>query len=446
MPVSDKRRVIISGSSDAARDVLAARALLVENPLLDDCFEPFAIGMDANFDDLVDKGFRPDDLVVLLLGNRYGDVVSEGKSFEELLFEFAGAANIQRHVFVKSTNFASERQKEFLRLVDSTVVRARYHTTDEVVRSLFVSLCELKFNPTQDEIEDLIEEDGEVPDDTPEAEKSSGWSVPKICGAIAGGAACATGIGFLGALAYAGVGAAIGAFLGSDDDADDDAEASCAAPGDGSEKTSPSDYLDKSADDIHDRIDPKGVGDTFNFNVTFDDLDPQKLEPFVEAENRFLKFANKPPITAMDYLIKRNFATPDGRIYDTALGAFGKIGAPSVTSTPETTGLLLEIKERAELIQTTVKCINKRDLRKNEKHNLKIGTRNLQWIVETWIAEQAKRELYPQAKGRRISKKDVFDRLTKQMQNHQVNSVDDLAKAINNAQVQHPEWFPHKKS
>lgn len=425
--------------------------MLAENPLLEDDFEPMAIGIDANTDDfLVDKGFRPDDLVVLLLGNQYGEIVSEGKSFEELLFEFAGAADIQRHVFVKASNFASERQKEFLRLVDSTVVRARYHTTDEVVRSLFVSLCELKFNTPPDEIEDVIEEDDEAPDGTPEPDKGPGLSVSRICGAIAGGAACATGIGFLGALAYAGVGAAIGALLDSDDDDDDDddvAEANAEPVDVEAEKSRLADYLDQKANDVHNRVDPRGLGDTFKFKASFDDLDPQKLKPFVEAENRYLKWMDRPQITAMDYLIKRNFATSDGRIYDSALAAFGKSPTLSVESArSDTSEALLEVRENTKIILSTVARIDKRDLKKNEKHNLRIGPRNLKWIVDTWIAEQQKRELYPQAKGRRISKKDVFDRLTKQMQDHQVNGADDLAKAINNAQVQYPEWFPHKKS
>ena len=247
-----KRRVIICGASDAAKDVLAARAMLVENPLLENDFEPVLIGIDANFDDIVDNGFRKNDVLVLMLGNEYGDIVSEGKSFEELMFEFAGDAGVQRLVFVKATKFASPRQTEFLNQIRCTVVYGRYTAPEEAVRSLFVSLCQLKFDtlPTY--------EDDDI-------------------------------------------------FIGVPEE-DDKA--------------------------IHMCIDPNGDGETFKFNVTLDDIDLCRLDRFVDAENRYLKRENKPPVTPIEYLIKRNWASAEGRIYDSALAAFGKIAASDTPAVP----------------------------------------------------------------------------------------------------------------
>lgn len=266
------------------KDVLAARAMLVENPLLENDFEPVLIGIDANYDDIVDKGFRKSDVLVLMLGNEYGDVVSEGKSFEELMFEFAGDAGVQRLVFVKATKFASPRQAEFLNQVSCTVVYGRYAEPEEAVRSLFVSLCQLKFDTMPTYKDDDI-------------------------------------------------------FIGVPEEND---------------KT------------IHQCIDPKGEGETFKFNVTLDDIDLGRLDRFVEAENRYLKRENKPPLTTIEYLIKRNWANPEGQIYDSAFAAFGKVAAsdtpaaPTKKEKPE-----LSEKDAAEMIGITTRQLRNWERGKN---------------------------------------------------------------------------------
>lgn len=335
-----KRRVIITGASDAAKDVLAARAMLVENPLLEDDFKPMAIGIDANADDfLVDKGFRQDDVLVLMLGNQYGDVVSEGKSLEELLFELASDAGIQRQVFVKATNYTLPRQKEFLERISCSVVQARYRSTGDVVRSLFASLCNLKVDP----IEISKEETGLV---------GNGLSAAKVCGAIAGGLACATGIGLIGSLLLAGVGAAVGAIANSDNSEDKKKK-----------KKKIRTTLDAKDQDIHRRVDPKGVGETFKFKVTMKDIDLQRLTPFVEAENWYLGLENKPPLKPLDYLIKRNWADAEGRIYDSAFAAFGKIAAPATPFVPPR----LEKPELTEKDAAEMIGITERQLRNWER-------------------------------------------------------------------------------
>ena len=258
--------------------------MLVENPLLENDFEPVLIGIDANFDDIVDKGFRKSDVLVLMLGNEYGEIVSEGKSFEELMFEFAGDAGIQRLVFVKATNYASHRQTEFLNQIRSTVVYGRYTTPDEAVRSLFVSLCQLKFDtlPTYEDVEILIG----VPDEDDKA--------------------------------------------------------------------------------IHERVDPNGDGETFKFNVTLDDIDLGRLARYVEAENRYLKRVNKPPVTTIEYLIKRNWASPDGRIYDSAFAAFGRVAASdSAAVPPKKEKPELSEKDAAEMIGISTRQLRNWERGKN---------------------------------------------------------------------------------
>lgn len=103
--------------------------------------------------------------------------------------------------------------------------------------------------------------------------------------------------------------------------------------------------------------------------------------------------------------------------------------------------LLKKVDAKSDSILTVVNQMNKRSQKKNEKHNLKIGLTNLKWIARRWLYEKSHPELYPDVKGRQISKADVFGRIPRLLEEHGVKSSRDLARAIANGRKQHPEWF-----
>lgn len=108
-------------------------------------------------------------------------------------------------------------------------------------------------------------------------------------------------------------------------------------------------------------------------------------------------------------------------------------------------GLIREVAEKGDSILSILGRIDKRSQKKNGKRNLKIGSTNLKWLAERWLYEKNHPELYPDVKGRQVSKADVFGRIPKLLLQHGVKSHRDLVNAIANARKQHPEWFPKEK-
>lgn len=136
------QRILICGSDDAEEDVKSVMTSLSQNEFLRNWFTFLSITGNGSWclDVLIADGFRPDDRLVLLLGNKYGQAVSDGVSMPQFICQSAADSNIERLVFVKSTDAADERQKVFLDSVGAQVVRARYRTSSDAVKSVLSSL------------------------------------------------------------------------------------------------------------------------------------------------------------------------------------------------------------------------------------------------------------------------------------------------------------------
>ena len=136
------QRILICGSDDAEEDVKSVMTSLSQNEFLRNWFTFLSITGNGSWclDVLIADGFRPDDRLVLLLGDKYGQAVSDGVSMPQFICQSAADSNIERLVFVKSTDAADERQKVFLDSVGAQVVRARYRTSSDAVKSVLSSL------------------------------------------------------------------------------------------------------------------------------------------------------------------------------------------------------------------------------------------------------------------------------------------------------------------
>lgn len=239
------QRILICGSDDAEEDVKSVMTSLSQNEFLRNWFTFLSITGNGSWglDVLIGKGFRPDDRLVLLLGDKYGQTVSDGVSMPQFICQSAADSNIERLVFVKSTDAADERQKVFLDSVSAQVVRARYRTSSDAVKSVLSSLVASLRN----EFDELVRV-GRLPPYDPE----------------------------------------------------------------------------KLHDLICQQLGPDKKGETFDLNVSLDDLDQNRLAHFIEPANRYLQKNGRKPLTDLEFLKQHNFADADGRIYDLAFYLFAK--------------------------------------------------------------------------------------------------------------------------
>lgn len=239
------QRILICGSDDAEEDVKSVMTSLSQNEFLRNWFTFLSITGNGSWglDVLIGKGFRPHDRLVLLLGDKYGQTVSDGVSMPQFICQSAADSNIERLVFVKSTDAADERQKAFLDSVSAQVVRARYRTSSDAVKSVLSSLVASLRN----EFDELARA-GRLPPYDPE----------------------------------------------------------------------------KLHDLICQQLVPDKKGETFDLNVSLDDLDQNRLAHFIEPANRYLQKNGRKPLTDLEFLKQHNFADADGRIYDLAFYLFAK--------------------------------------------------------------------------------------------------------------------------
>ena len=181
-----------------------------------------------------------------------------------------------------------------------------------------------------------------------------------------------------------------------------------------------------------------------------DKKDPLVLTGLREILLRFAECAEsivmggKPDDEGWDYLLQSAFR--QFTRFSEAVGRIEKkIIVLSAGEEKGLAGLIREVAEKGDSILSILGRIDKRSQKKNEKHNLKIGSTNLKWLAKRWIYEKNHPELYPDVKGRQVSKADVFGRIPKLLSQHGVKSYRDLVNAIANARKQHPEWFPKEK-
>lgn len=148
----NKQRVLVCGSPDAADDVAAVCSVIATSRALSCSYEPHDVSESAGVDFMLENGdgFRPDDILVLLLGDEYGDLVDNVFSIPQLLYEQAGDAELERFVFLKSTEQVNGRQRDFLDYLSGRLIRARYETSDEAVKGVVSSLSLGKSNPVEE--------------------------------------------------------------------------------------------------------------------------------------------------------------------------------------------------------------------------------------------------------------------------------------------------------
>lgn len=272
--MENKRRVLVCGSPDAANDVAAVCNVIATSRTLSCNYEPHDVSESAGVNFMLENGdgFHPDDILVLLLGDEYGDLVDNVFSMPQLLYEQAGDAELTRFIFIKSTEQVEGRQRDFLDCLSSYLVRARYETSDEAVKGVVSSLSLGKSNP------------GEclTPRDVIRAISTSVMLDPET-----------------------------GKFVSTTDKM---------TAGSGSMLLEAA----KSLDFYIKQTDPKDEDETFKLDIKLDDLDTERLTALLDADNRYLAKEGRPSNTLTEFLKQHKFAAPDGRIYDRAFYLFPK--------------------------------------------------------------------------------------------------------------------------
>lgn len=281
--MENKKRVLVCGSPDAADDVAAVCGVIARSRALSCDYEPHDVSESAGVNFMLENGdgFRHDDILVLLLGDEYGDLVDNVFSMPQLLYEQAGDAELKRFVFIKSTERVDGRQRDFLDCLSSYLVRARYETSDEAVKGVVGSLSLRK------------SASGEclTPRDV----------IGALCTSVEWDAESGKFVSTTGKM----------------------------TSGSGSMLLEAAKHLDL----FIKKTDPKDEDETFKLNIQLDDLDTERLTALLEADNRYMAKEGRPSIDLTEFLKQHKFAAPDGRIFDRAFYLFPK--SPLAALPPE---------------------------------------------------------------------------------------------------------------
>ena len=309
-----KQRVLICGSPDAADDVASVCDVISTSRFLSGIYEPHDVTESAGVDFMLEnrRGFNPDDILVLLLGDEYGDLVDNVFSITQLLSEMAGEEGLERMVFLKSTERVVGRQRDFLDGLSSHLVRARYETGDEAAKGVVAALTHMKRSSAGDVL-----------------------SPRDVIGALC------TSVGW-------------------------DAGARLFVSTTGKEPEGSGKMLfdvAKKLDLIVQKSDPEDEDETFRLNIQIDDLDAERLAALVEADNRYSAKAGRPPISLLDFLKRHRFAAPDGRIFDRAFYLFPR--APLAPEKEHEEGLMTDeqLKDAATASISRIEESLERDLK-----------------------------------------------------------------------------------
>ena len=142
------RRIFISS---VQRELAAERKAVVDgvsaNPQLARFFSTFAFEFDVpvqdkRTDEIYLSELASSDVYVCIIGNEYGGITPDGISATECEYDEATRLGLPRFVFVKGKSDArrDKRERAFLRKLSPGVIRLRFTTTDELLRSLTESL------------------------------------------------------------------------------------------------------------------------------------------------------------------------------------------------------------------------------------------------------------------------------------------------------------------
>ena len=142
------RRIFISS---VQRELAAERKAVVDgvsaNPQLARFFSTFAFEFDVpvqdkRTDEIYLSELASSDVYVCIIGNEYGGITPDGISATECEYDEATRLGLPRFVFVKGKSDArrDKRERAFLRKLSPGVIRLRFTTTDELLRSLAESL------------------------------------------------------------------------------------------------------------------------------------------------------------------------------------------------------------------------------------------------------------------------------------------------------------------
>ena len=142
------RRIFISS---VQRELAAERKAVVDgvsaNPQLARFFSTFAFEFDVpvqdkRTDEIYLSELASSDVYVCIIGNEYGGITPDGISATECEYDEATRLGLPRFVFVKGKSDArrDKRERAFLRKLSPGVIRLRFTTADELLRSLTESL------------------------------------------------------------------------------------------------------------------------------------------------------------------------------------------------------------------------------------------------------------------------------------------------------------------
>ena len=142
------RRIFISSTQrELAKERRAVVDLIAGSPVLSRFFSTFAFEFDVpvqdkRTDEVYQSELACSDLYVCIIGNDYGSVTSDGVSATECEYDEATRLGLPRFVFVKGVSDRRRdlRETAFLKKLSPGVIRARFKTTDELLKALTETL------------------------------------------------------------------------------------------------------------------------------------------------------------------------------------------------------------------------------------------------------------------------------------------------------------------